>query len=192
MTNWDTLSKKMERLSLAHEITRSIVKGGAVVIPSLLNGVKSALRASNCYLLLLDEQKNLLYGAGASHYAPEGIFEVEIRMEENGVVPITVKQNHFMVVENALSDNRIGKKWADHFRSRSLLSVPLVARERVIGVLVIDETAYFRSFTEAEIETVVSLAPSAAIAIEMAAKYQGALQRQERQDHLSMTIFHTH
>ena len=141
----------METLAIAQELSRSIVKGGSVVIPSLLNGVKSVLRASNCYLLLLNEQKNLLYGVGASNYAPEGISEVQIRMDENGIVPLTVKQNHFMVVENALSDIRIGKKWMDHFRSRSLLSVPLVARERVIGVLIIDETAYFRSFTEAEI-----------------------------------------
>ncbi len=192
MTSWETLSKKMETLSIAQELSRSIVKGGSVVIPTLLNGVKTLLRASNCYLLLMDEQKNLLYGVAASHHAPEGISEVEIRLDENGIVPLTVKQNHYMVIENALSDIRVGKKWVEHFRSRSLLSVPLVARERVMGVLLIDETAYFRPFTEAEIETVVGLAPSAAIAIDMAIKYQEALQRQERQDHLSMSIYQTH
>ncbi|MBI3358469.1 MAG: GAF domain-containing protein [Nitrospirae bacterium] len=192
MSNWNLLSNKVETMALAQSLGRSIIKGGSVVIPSLLNGVTSILRASNCYLLLLDEQKNLLYGVASSNHAPEGITDVEIRMDENGVVPLTVKQNHFMVVENALSDIRIGKKWADHFRSRSLLSIPLVARERVIGVLIIDETAYFRSFTEAEIETVVGLAPSAAIAIDMAIKYQEALQRQERQDHLSLAILQTH
>ncbi len=192
MTNWNAVSNKMERLAMAQELSRSIIKGGSVVMPSLLNGVKTMLRASNCYLLLLDEQKNLLQGVAASNHAPEGISDMQIRMEENGIVPLTVKQNHYMVVENALSDLRIGKKWADHFRSRSLLSVPLVAKERVIGVLLIDETAYFRSFTEAEIETVLGIAPSAAIAIDMATKYQEALQRQERQDHLSMGIFQTH
>jgi len=192
MTNWHTVSKKLETMAMAQELGRSIVKGGSVVIPSLLNGVKTMLRASNCYLLLLDEQKNLLYGVAASRHAPEGISDVEIRLEENGIVPLTVKQNHYMIVENALSDVRIGKKWVEHFRSRSLLSVPLVARERVMGVLLVDETAYFRSFTETEIETVVGLAPSAAIAIDMAIKYQEVLQRQERQDHLSMGVFQTH
>jgi two-component sensor histidine kinase len=192
MASWESLSKKVEAMSMAQELIRSIVKGGSVVIPTLLNGVKTMLRASNCYLLLLDEQKNLLRGVAASHHAPEGISEVEIRMEENGIVPLTVKQNHYMVIENALSDVRVGKRWVDHFRSRSLLSVPLVARERVMGVLLIDETAYFRPFTESEIEIVVGLAPSAAIAIDMAIKYQEALQRQERQDHLSMSIFHAH
>ncbi len=192
MASWESLSKKVEAMSMAQELIRSIVKGGSVVIPTLLNGVKTMLRASNCYLLLLDEQKNLLRGVAASHHAPEGISEVEIRMEENGIVPLTVKQNHYMVIENALSDVRVGKRWVDHFRSRSLLSVPLVARERVMGVLLIDETAYFRPFTESEIEIVVRLAPSAAIAIDMAIKYQEALQRQERQDHLSMSIFHAH
>ncbi len=192
MIYWESLSKKVETLSMAQELSRSILKGGSVVIPSLLNGVKTILRASNCYLLLLDEQKNLLYGVAASKDAPEGIAEVEIRFEENGIVPLTVKQKHYMVIENALSDTRVGQKWVDHFRSRSLLSVPLIARERVMGVLLIDETAYFRVFTETELETVVGLAPSAAIAIDMAMKYQEALQRQERQDHLSMGVFQTH
>jgi signal transduction histidine kinase len=192
MTHWESLSKKVETMAMAQELGRSIAKGGSVVVSTLLNGIKTLMRASNCYLLLLDEQKNLLYGVAASHHAPEGISEVEIRMEEHGVVPLTVKQNHYMVIENALSDVRVGKKWVDHFRSRSLMSVPLVARERVMGVLLIDETAYFRPFTEIEIETVVGLAPSAAIAIDMAMKYQESLQRQERQDHISMSVFQTH
>ena len=189
MSLWNHLSKKMERAGIVRQMEQSVIRGGAVVMACLLNNMKAALRASNCYLLLLNEKKNLLYGAAAADDAPEGILDVEISLVEIGMIPLSVKQKHYMVVENALSDNSVGRKWGDHFRSRSLLSVPLIVEERTIGALIVDETAYFRSFTQEEIELVVELAPSAAISIEMAIKYQEALQRQERQERLSVAIF---
>ncbi|MEK7703024.1 MAG: GAF domain-containing protein [Nitrospirota bacterium] len=191
LSHWNALSKKMERMAIVKQLGQSAVKGGSVVIACLLNSIKATLCASNCYLLLLDEKKNLLYGVAASDDATEGISEVEMSLSENGMIPLSAKQNHYMVVENTLSDMQVSKRWTDHFRSRSLLSVPLCAQDRVVGVLLIDETAYFRAFTQEEIDVVLELAPFAAVSIEMAIKYQEALQRQERQERLSTAIFQT-
>ncbi len=192
VTEWDAVQSKLKLLALAQNFSMDITKGVSVVFSSLLNGLKNAIHASNSYLLLLDEKRGVLYGAAASTHASDTIFEVEIRMEEETIAPLTVKGRCPLVIENTLSDTRIGKKWVDHFRSRSVLSMPLIAKDRVIGVLLFDETAYIRHFTEEEIRTVASLSHPAAQSIETATQYQEAVRLRERQEHLSSAILRTH
>jgi signal transduction histidine kinase len=189
---WNETQSKMDQLVLAQHFNLDITKGASVVFSSLLNGMAGAIRASNAYLLLLDEKRRLLRGIAGSKLVSNAISEVEIRMDGESLAPLTVKEGHPIVVENALSDPRVGEKWIDHFRSRSIFSVPLILKDRVMGVLLFDETAYIREFAEEEIQTIVSLSHSAALSIETAIQYQDAVRQRDRQEHLSSAILRTH
>lgn len=192
LTTFDTMQKKMETMALAQAFFPSVAMGPSAVLVSILNGIKRIARVSNCYLFLMDQQAGVLYGAAASNPAEDLLEGVEIKLEEDAIVPLTVKENGPLVVENALSDPRIGQKWIERFRSRSLFSVPLQVKGQVIGVLLLEETAYFRRFTEAEIQTVLTLSHSAAISIDTAIHYQKAIQEREHQETLSMAVLNLH
>jgi signal transduction histidine kinase len=188
---WDAVSTKIETLTLAQRFGLAITNGVSD-ITALLNEIKDIVRASNAYLLLYDEKKSLIKGLASSSPPPPSILEVEIRMEDNTICPLTVKQNRPLVVDNAPSDSRVGSKWIDWFRSRSLFSVPLIVKSRVIGVLLVDETAYFRKFTPEEIQTVVDLSHPFALSVDTAIQYQEALRQRERQETLSIATLRLH
>jgi hypothetical protein len=156
VTHWEHLHKKIATLTMAQNFSQ-IMARGVFDLSSLLDGIKTAVAVSNVYLFLCDTNRSVISGCAASGPTPTSIQEFEIRMEENTICPLTVKQGHPLIVENAPSDSRVDKRWLDWFRSRSLFSIPLILQGRVIGLLVLDETAYFRRFTEEEIQTTVAL-----------------------------------
>jgi len=144
--------------------------------------------ASNCYIFSVDDKRNVLYGVAASDQRGDAIRKVEIKTNENTVVSLTAREQHSFVIENAPQDPRISKKWVDVFKSRSLLSVPLIMKERVIGVVLLDETRYFRQFTKEEIQKVVALANQVSVAIDNATLYQAVTKHMERLQTLSSAI----
>jgi PAS domain S-box-containing protein len=190
MKLFDRARQRVEDLTIMNEVSQSITKSLHLdqLLSSVANSLTRMIGASNCYIFSVDDKRNLLFGVAASDQRVDAIRKVEIKMNENTLVALTAREQHSFVIENAPQDPRVSKKWIDLFKSRSLLSVPLIIKERVIGVLLLDETRYFRRFTPEEIQKIVTLANQVSIAIENATLYQAVTKHMERLQTLSSAI----
>jgi|SRR5579884_502533 len=190
MKLFDRARQRVEDLTIMNEVSQSITKSLHLdqLLSSVANSLTRMIGASNCYIFSVDDKRNLLYGVAASDQRGDAVRKVELKMNENTLVALTVREQHSFMIENAPQDPRVTKKWIDLFKSRSLLSVPLIIKERVIGVLLLDETRYFRQFTPEEIQKVVTLANHVSVAIENATLYQSVTKHMERLQTLSSAI----
>lgn len=190
LASLDRLKKEIELLSILNEVGQSIIKSLHMeqLLPSIANCLKKMIGASNSYIFLGDAKRHLYVGAAASDQRSEAIRKLEVKMNENSLVPITARERHAFAIEKASQDSRVTKKWIKTFRSRSLLSVPLISKERAIGVLLLDETRYFRKFKEDEIERIVSMADQVSVAIENAILHHSVSRHLERLQTLSSAI----
>lgn len=190
MKLFDQARQRVEDLTIMNEVSQSITKSLHLdqLLSSVANSLTKMIGASNCYIFSVDDKRNLLYGVAASDQKADAVRKVEIKMNENAIIPLTAREQHSFMIENAPQDPRVSKKWIDLFKSRSLLSVPLIIKERVIGVLLLDETRYFRQFTQEEIQKIITLANQVSIAIENATLYQAVTKHMERLQTLSSAI----
>ncbi len=184
------LQKRIESLLTLNEVGQSITKSLNLeqLLSSIADNLKKMIGASNSYIFLEDAKRHIFYGASASDQRAEATRKFEIKMNENHLIPITAKERHPFVIENAAHDARVGKKWIKVFKSRSLLAVPFINKDRVSGVLLLDETRYFRKFTEDEIQRVADMANQVSIGIENAILHNSVSRHRERLQTLSSAI----
>ena len=190
MNLFDDARRRVEDLTITNEVSQSITKSLHLeqLLSSVANSLTKMIGASNCYIFSIDDKRNLLCGAAASDHRGEAVRKMEIKMNENTLVPLTAREQRPFAIENAPEDPRVSKKWIEAFKSRSILSVPLIIKERVIGVVLLDETRYFRQFSAEEIKKVATLANQVAVAIENATLYQSVTKHMERLQTLSSAI----
>ncbi|MGB7340479.1 MAG: GAF domain-containing protein [Phototrophicaceae bacterium] len=89
-----------------------------------------------------------------------------------GVVGKVVDSNEPIIVNDAESDPRHNVEVADNFVSRSLLAVPLTAKDEIIGVLEVINKIDGTPFVEEDANLLTTFASQAAVAIENARLFQ--------------------
>lgn len=89
-----------------------------------------------------------------------------------GVVGRVVSSNEPIIVNDAESDPRHNVEVIDDFVSRSLLAVPLTAKDEVIGVLEVINKKDGTPFVEEDSDLLTTFASQAAVAIENARLFQ--------------------
>ncbi|GEM_PF-2402084 len=184
------LQKRIASLEILNEAGQSATKSLhlAQLLSSISNTMKKMIDASHCYIFLEDGRRHLYYGACASDPDSDAIRKFELKMNENHLVPLTARERHPFVIENASQDPRVGKKWVKTLKSRSLFAVPLINKDRVTGVLLLDETRYFRKFTQDEVDLIAEMASRIAVGIENAIIHHSVSQHRERLQTLSSAI----
>ncbi|MFQ5597732.1 MAG: GAF domain-containing protein [Nitrospiria bacterium] len=184
------LQKRVEALQTLNEAGKSLSKSLHLeqILSSTANSLKEMIGIGSCYIFLGDDKRHLFTGAAATDQLGDAIRKFEIKMNEQDLVAVTARERHPFIIENPSRDARVSKKWMRTFKSRSLLAVPLISRERVIGVVILNETRYFRRFTDEEVEKIVGLAEQVSFAIENAGLYNAVSRHRERLQTLSSAI----
>jgi len=131
-------------------------------------------------ILLLDEESNELYYRFSIGYPPEVTEEVRIPMGQ-GIVGTAAMERRPVVVDDVCQDSRYINVLSG---TRSELAVPLISKNRVLGVLDI-ESPVAADFREEQVEIIHILASQIAIAIENATLYES-----ERRNRQLLTILH--
>jgi len=149
-------------------VLESIVQAMLVVIPT----------AEKAVIHLVDESSQRLVPCAASHQPHqqgEPPPSMEMRVGE-GIAGLAVQEKRPIYVADTARDPRfIGSD----SRLRSLLVVPMLVGERVIGTLSVDSSQRTDAFTPADERLLTMLANQAAIAIENARLYAEARRADE-------------
>ncbi|HUJ17252.1 MAG TPA: GAF domain-containing protein [Nitrospirota bacterium] len=85
-----------------------------------------------------------------------------------GIAGIVAKERRPVLVEDIDADSRFHSTTRDRYRTKSFISCPLVSKERLLGVLNINDKKDGTSFTADEFELLTVIANHAAIALENA------------------------
>jgi len=161
---------------ISHELTSTLDVGE--VLDNIVRLTAGATKSKGCALRLLNERTKVLDLSAAwglsQNYLTKGPLDVDHSIA-------ACMKGEVIYVEDAGSDPRM--QYPDHAKSEgivSMLSVPMVLRERFVGVLRI-YSAQKRKYAEEEVEFVRTLADLGTLAIEHARLYS-----QLKADHQSL------
>ena len=161
------------------------------VIQKILGAVVQTLGFDRSFLLLVDEEANVLRNTASVGLKGEALkyFEsMEYSLDRDDVaVVITVKDARPILVED-VDDPPItlDREAIRQIGFRSFVTAPLRAAGRPIGVLVADRSGAGERVTQHDQRLLSGFADQAAIAIENARLYGEALQKQEMEEELGV------
>jgi signal transduction protein with GAF and PtsI domain len=125
----------------------------------------NVMHAKICSLWLLDEKDRTLKIRATQAMSEEYLKERTLRVGE-GIVGLVAKEKKPIVISDVLKDQRYKEKTlAKKENLVSMLSVPMMVKNRVIGVINCYTTALY-NFSESDTDLVTAVANQAAVAIE--------------------------
>jgi signal transduction protein with GAF and PtsI domain len=156
-----------EQIRALTEISRAITSDLYLddILSLVVSVTAKVMDSKICSLWLVDEKKGELKLRATQTISKEYLKERSLKLGE-GVVGAVAKNNTPMAIYNVLKKREYKEKeMARKENLTSMLSVPLVVKERVIGVI----NCYSqrpRRFSEVEVYLLTSVANQAAVAIE--------------------------
>lgn len=153
----DTLSK------ISNAITSDLYLGD--VLKLIVTLTANVMNAKICALWLLDEKTKELKIRATQALSEEYLKERSIKVGE-GIVGLVAKEKKPISIAKVLEDERYKEKnLAKKVGLASMLSVPMMVKKRVIGVINCYTTT-FHKFTNSDITLLSAVANQAAVAIE--------------------------
>ncbi|MBI3287433.1 MAG: GAF domain-containing protein [Chloroflexi bacterium] len=163
-----------QRLALLSEIARSV--NSSLDLDEVLNlaidKVLEITGAERGFLMLRDTGSDELVFRVARNIERETIQAPEFQVSR-GILAQVAQEGRPLLTSNAQKDQRLmGRGSVQELGLRSVLCVPLQARDRSIGLIYVDNPYQEGIFSEEDLELISSLAHQAAVAIENARLYQ--------------------
>jgi len=174
---WDQVKKRKEELSTINEIGRALTSSLNVkeILSVIMQQIRVLLHPKNWSLLLVDEAKGDLYFEIVVGENAQKIKDMRLKMGE-GIAGWVAEHRKPLLVSDVYKDPRFSPKadQASNFRTKSIVCVPVVSRDRNIGVIELVNYCDDKDFTEDDLRILSILADYTAIALENARYYDMA------------------
>ncbi|MFC1809021.1 ATP-binding protein [Candidatus Omnitrophota bacterium] len=164
----DSLKKKISKLSYLHEISHSISSFQDVdeLLDYTLSKALESLDSQSGSIFLWDDEAQELRLHKIIGRDKKQLEGIKRRLGE-GIAGLVAKQKKPILVKDIKTDPRFGK---DHekgtYKTNSFLCVPMVARDKLMGVINITEKSTLTPFNTDELELLFILANHLAIAVD--------------------------
>jgi diguanylate cyclase (GGDEF)-like protein len=134
---------------------------------------KELTKAESWSVLLVDEETGELMFEKTEGKKKKDIQKIKLKMGE-GIAGWVAQEGMPVVVPDVSKDERFLGKVDDaiHFKTKSLMCVPIKSKEQIIGVLEMVNKSTGEPFTREDLDLLMRLVDQAAIAIERASLYQ--------------------
>ncbi|MBI5417972.1 HD domain-containing protein [Candidatus Poribacteria bacterium] len=167
------LSNKVKALSILHEVGNAI--NSVHDLNKLLNFIiicaTEELHSDNGSIMILNKDKNELEVKIAKGLDKETIRASRVKVGE-GISGWVAKAGDPLLINNIYEDPRFANASRNKYPSKSFLSVPLKIKEKIIGVINLNNKRFNEEFTQDDLEFLMTLANHAAISIENAQLYR--------------------
>ncbi len=176
-----------ERLALLYRLSQTF--NSSLDLDEVLNRVMdeiiTTVRAERGFVMLRDDDGKLVFHA-ARGMEQETIDDPQFQVSRS-VVERVANEGHPILTNDAQSDDRFSMRQSVRFLGlRSILCVPLCAKEQVLGVVYVDNRLKAGIFNQGHLDLLSSIASSAAIAIDNARLYRLAVERGRLERELQM------
>ncbi len=167
----------IERLALLYRLSQTF--NSTLDLDEVLNRVMdeviAATHAERGFVMLCEGDRLAFRAArGMDH---ETIDDPEFQVSR-GVVDRVARERQPVLTSNAQDDDRFSMRQSIMFLGlRSILCVPLTIKDRVLGVVYVDNRLQSGIFGQADLDLLAAIASSAAIALDNARLYQVAVEK---------------
>lgn len=189
----ERLREKVQQLQALKRVTETLVSSLEVhqVLSSMARQAAMITGTDMAGIFGLDEERQLLKIV-AQHNLSEKYLNVEVKVGE-GAVGLAVAERKAIVVLDAQADPRLQNSSAAHWVAdegyRSMFSVPLISRNRVLGGISV-YTRDRHEFSRDQIDLLFTFANDAAIAMENARLYDEMRRSVQMKSTLLMEMHH--
>jgi sigma-B regulation protein RsbU (phosphoserine phosphatase) len=176
-----------ERLELLYRISQTINSSLDLntVLDVLIDESIQATHAERGFLMLYDADKQLVFKTARGMDA-RNMENSELEISR-GVVERVAEGGQPLLTSNAQVDERLDMRASVKlYGLRSVLCVPILLRDRILGMVYVDNRLQNGIFSQEDLELLQSLASSAGIAIENARLYQVAVETGRMQRELQV------
>jgi two-component system, NtrC family, sensor kinase len=139
-----------------------------------LDRVYELLEADRGFIMFIDESGRMSVKASKG---PEGAKADDTPPVSHTIIDEVVQGKVGVLSSNAMSDKRFaGGKSVHNFGIRSAICVPLMGRDRVLGVIQVDCSVTEKSYSTEQLRLLTAIGYQAGLAIENVLLYQAAVQ----------------
>ncbi|HEB12659.1 MAG TPA: response regulator [Actinobacteria bacterium] len=166
------LEQKIDALSALHNVSTAMV--GIRDIDELLQYIlEQSLDVANAKIgsvMLLDEQNNLRI-SNSNGLSRQISNQIRIKLSE-GISGSVAETGKPLLITNIEENNRFKRRSRQKYETKSLICVPIRMRDRVIGVLNVNNKKSGDVFNQEDLEILTLLANQAGVAIDNAELYK--------------------
>jgi sigma-B regulation protein RsbU (phosphoserine phosphatase) len=178
MTTTDPSQLSSDRLTLLYHLSQTF--NSSLDLDEVLNRVMdeiiAAVGAERGFVMLREDDGGLVFRA-ARGIEQKTIDEPQFHISRS-VVEEVAREGQPLLASDAQRDSRFSSSQSVRgLRLRSILCAPLKIKDRISGVVYVDNQLRAGIFAEADLELISAIASSAAIAIENARLYQVAIEK---------------
>jgi HD-GYP domain-containing protein (c-di-GMP phosphodiesterase class II) len=169
--------------NLFQEINRKTVDVSRVseMVQEIVRMVQYNFKASASSLLLLDEKKKELNFEVAEGKVGHQLKQIHMGID-SGIAGWVARNKEPLVINDVTQDKRFNKGIDNStgFITRSVMCVPLITHRKTVGVLEVLNKLDEKGFGQQDLETMLSVAPTAAMATENTLLQQSILDGYKR------------
>jgi serine phosphatase RsbU (regulator of sigma subunit) len=178
MTNTNAAQPSGDRLALLYRLSQTFSSSLDLdeVLNRVMDEVIAATRAERGFTMLREPDGDLTFRAarGMDH---ETIDDPQFQVSRS-VVERVAREGQPVLTSDAQTDDRFSMRLSVvSLGLRSILCVPLKTKDRITGVIYVDNRLHVGIFGAPDLELLTSIASSASISIENARLYQLAVEK---------------
>lgn len=185
--NFDHNEAAGERLALLYQLSQTFNSSLDLdeVLNRVMDEVITATHAERGFVMLIEPDGKL--GFRIARGLDQTTIEAPQFQVSRSVVERVAHDGEPIVTSDAQTDERFNIRQSVMFLGlRSILCVPLSVKERIIGVIYVDNRMQAGIFGSADLKLMSAIASSAAVAIENARLYQLAVEKGRLEKELDM------
>lgn len=172
----EELISKYEELTVLYESAETVatVMNLEEVSRRILDQAAEILDVDHASLMLLDDEEEFLEVKAARGTRSDLVGKIRVPVGE-GISGHVAKTGKPVLIEDLLTHTEWGREARERDEARSLMSVPLKVKDRVLGVLNVNNKKSGDPFTSGDLKLLMALSQLAAISIQNARTYQNAI-----------------
>jgi len=187
----EELIKKNNELSLLYRFGRSLSKleDPAVLLDQIGSLLIQLFQKDNIFLAILDEKTNMI--SYPFYYRNNGKIIMEQRAAGEGFSEFVIRSRKSIILNENVSStfSLMGINSLKHI-PRSVIAAPLLAGEKVLGVLAIQDFENENSFSQSQLDLLNTISSQAAISLENAKLYSEVKHSLLEKEHLLQEVHH--
>lgn len=153
------------------------------ILQQTADGIVETVRFDRCAIFLLDDSGKLVMPRALRGYPPSTLGKTPVRVA-NGIIGQVVRSQQLLLVEHAQRSAQPARGFGRMLGTNAFLVAPIIARNRVIGVVVADNKPSKRPIDRANIQLLTTFINQAGMAIQNARLYQNLDNRYQELHYL--------
>jgi len=143
------------------------------ILRFVLEGVTKNIGFDRARLYLVDEKRNILECKMAVGIDEDEIRGVILPLDpEDSLLARSVFEKKPYIIQDAIKDPRVNQALKEKFNLRSLIVIPILAKEKVIGAISADNVKPGKRISMEAFESVVAISQLAGLALHHALRYE--------------------